>query len=54
MQQETPQMDYDHFLARPIKVIKASTTIAINDKATKLRAPGGHFFFLNELSLRTH
>ena len=33
-------MNYDHFLANRVKVIKASATIAINEKATKMRAQG--------------
>ena len=33
-------MDYDHFLAERVKVIKASATIAINEKAIKMRAQG--------------
>lgn len=40
MQQETPEMDYDHFLARRVKAIKTSATIAINEKATRMRARG--------------
>ena len=33
-------MDYDHFLAERVNVIKASATIAINEKAIKMRAQG--------------
>lgn len=33
-------MDYDHFLARRVKAIKTSATIAINEKATRMRARG--------------
>ena len=33
-------MDYDHFLARRVKVIKTSATIATNEKATRMRAQG--------------
>ncbi len=40
MQQETLEMDYDHFLARRVKAIKTSATIAINEKATRMRARG--------------
>ena len=40
MQQEIPEMDYDHFLARRVKAIKTSATIAINEKATRMRARG--------------
>ncbi len=33
-------MDYDHFLAERVKVIKTSATIAINEKAVRMRAQG--------------
>ena len=33
-------MNYDHFLANRVKVIKASATIAVNEKATRMRAQG--------------
>jgi aspartate aminotransferase len=33
-------MDYDHFLAERVKVIKTSATIAVNEKAVRMRAQG--------------